>query len=140
MQTITKEFLASIPNNGSFIETTIAINEQNIDIFIDLDDVDLEKIIELANKIISKFELYESKAREKIIQDYLEIYNNNWRDEENGHNELDEKSFGENLKLSCIGFSFASCVDFYYSENGMFGNHSLIAKSYDGENFEEATM
>jgi hypothetical protein len=53
---------------------------------------------------------------------------------------LDEKVFGKNLTLYSVGFLSYSSIDLYYSENGMFGNHSLIAQSFDGENFDHATM
>ncbi len=119
-------------------QTTIAIKGQNIDILIDPDDVELEKTIDLANKILNKFEFYESKAKRIIVQEYLELYNDTWRYEDEP--ELDEKSFEANLTLIGITFLSDSSIDFFYSENGMFDNHTLIAQSFDGENFEDATM
>jgi hypothetical protein len=44
------------------------------------------------------------------------------------------------LTLNSIAFLSESSVDFFYTENGMFGNHYLIAQTFDGENFENATM
>ena len=138
--TITKENLKDNPHIENAYKTTITVNGQIISISIDPDDVELEKTIHLANKIIGKFDLYESKARKIIIQEYLKKYNDNWRDDEEGEPELNEKSFSENLTLKSVAFLSDSSVDFFYSENGMFGNHSLIAQSFDGENFEDATM
>ena len=54
--------------------------------------------------------------------------------------ELNDKEFSENLRLDGITFTSDSLVDFYFNENSMFGNHSLVAQSFDGENFEHATM
>lgn len=138
MDIILKENLKPQSDIENAFQTTIAIKGQNIDILIDPDDVELEKTIDLANKILNKFEFYESKAKRIIVQEYLELYNDTWRYEDEP--ELDEKSFGANLTLISITFLSDSSVDFFYSENGMFDNHTLIAQSFDGENFEDATM
>lgn len=138
MNFILKENLKPQPDIENAFQTTIAIKGQNIDILIDPDDVELEKTIDLANKILGEFEFYESKARKIGVQKYLELYNDTWRYEDEP--ELDEKSFGTNLELVSITFLSDSSVDFFYSENGMFDNHTLIAQSFDGENFEDATM
>lgn len=140
MNIITKENLEANPDIENAYQTTITVNGQIIDILIDPDDVEIEKTINLANKIIGNYERYESKARKIIIQEYLENYNDNWRDEEDGEPELDEKAFSKNLTLTSITFLSSSSIDFFYSENGMFGNHSLIAQSFDGENFDDTTM
>ncbi len=138
MDIILKENLKPQSDIENAFQTTIAIKGQNIDILIDPDDVELEKTIDLANKILNKFEFYESKAKRIIVQEYLELYNDTWRYEDEP--ELDEKSFEANLTLIGITFLSDSSIDFFYSENGMFENHTLIAQSFDGENFEDATM
>ncbi len=138
MDIILKENLKPQSDIENAFQTTIAIKGQNIDILIDPDDVELEKTIDLANKILNKFEFYESKAKRIIVQEYLELYNDTWRYEDEP--ELEEKSFEANLTLIGITFLSDSSIDFFYSENGMFDNHTLIAQSFDGENFEDATM
>nr|WP_199002247.1 DUF2262 domain-containing protein [Flavobacterium sp. ASV13] len=140
MYTITKENLKVNPNIENAYQTIVTINEQKIKISLDPDDVEIEKTIELANKIMGNFDFYEKKARQKIIEEYLNSYNEDWREEEEGEVKLDEKSFSKNLTLKSVSFLSDSCIDFFYSENGMFGNHSLIAQSFDGENFDDATM
>ena len=140
MNIIAKENLQANPNIKNAYQIILKINEQDIDISLDPDDVEIEKTIGLANKIIGNFEFYEGNARRKIIEEYLENYNDNWRDEEEGEPELDEKTFSKNLTLTSVSFLSDSSIDFFYSENGMFGNHSLIAQSFDGENFDYTTM
>ena len=140
MGKITKENLELNPNVKNFYQTHFSVNGQNIEISINPDDVELERTIELANKILGNFEFYEYNAREKIIEKFFDIYNEEWMDEEEGFPELDKKTFGDNLILTSILFMSDSSIDFFYSENGMFGNHSLIAQSFDGENFRDATM
>ncbi|UUC44762.1 DUF2262 domain-containing protein [Flavobacterium cerinum] len=140
MNKITKENLKINPDNENAFQTKFVVNGQSIEISLDPDDVELEKTINLVNKIIGQFELYESKAKKVIIQEYLESYNDNWRNEEDDEPELDEQAFSENLTLNSITFLSDTSVDFFYSENGMFGNHYLIAQSFDGENFNDTTM
>jgi hypothetical protein len=140
MEKITLENLRKKPNLKNAYQTEVLIDGHKIKISIDPDDVDLDKTIALANKIISNFELYETKARKRIVLNYLDNYNENWRDEEDDEPELNESEFSENLTLYSISFLSDASVDIFYSENGMFGNHSLIAQSFDGENFENATM
>jgi hypothetical protein len=140
MEKITLENLRKNPNLKNAYQTEVLIDGQKIKISIDPDGVDLSKTIALANKIMSNFELYETKARKRIVLNYLDNYNENWRDEEDDEPELNESEFSENLTLNSISFLSDASVDIFYSENGMFGNHSLVAQSFDGENFETATM
>jgi hypothetical protein len=140
MEKITLENLQKNRNIKNAYQTEVLIDGQKIKISIDPDDVDLEKTSALANKIMSNFELYEAKARKRIVLNYLDNYNENWREEEDDEPELTESEFSQNLILYSIAFLSDASVDIFYSENGMFGNHSLIAQSFDGENFENATM
>lgn len=138
--TITKENLTQDPEREGTYETTFTYKEDNIEIAIDPDDVDLEVTIALANKVLANFEDYEAQARKMIIKEFLEDYNENWRDEEDGEPELDEEGFYKELTLYAINFLSDSSIDFFYNENGLMGEHSLIAQSFDGETFEDATM
>ena len=140
MNKITREDLKANQEIENAYQTTLTVNGQNLEVSIDPDDVELEKTIELANKIIGNFEFYDANARKKIIEEYLDTYNKTWIDEEEGYLELDDKTFNENLTLTSISFLSDSSIDFYYSENGMFGNHWLVAQSFDGENFDYAEM
>jgi hypothetical protein len=135
---VSKENLKPDPDLENVYLTTIAVDSLVIEVSIDPDDEELEKTIALANKTIGEFNNYESKARRKIIEDFLDNYNENWRDK--NEPEIDEKSFNQNLNLTSIAFLADSCIDFYYSENGLFGNHSLVAQSFDGENFNDTEM
>ncbi|MGD1841032.1 MAG: DUF2262 domain-containing protein [Thermonemataceae bacterium] len=137
---ITKEILKIDPNiEGSFIVEFIW-NDRKIDLRLDPDDVSIEETLALANKIIGNFEIYFKKAEDVIVNDFLDNYNENWSDSENGYPILNEVEFRSNLEISGINFLSKDCVDIFFNENGMFGNHSLIAQSFDGENFEDSTM
>jgi hypothetical protein len=137
---ITKEILKKGPDiEGSFIVEFIW-NNRKIDLRLDPDDVSIDETITLTNKIIGDFGNYFKKAEDVIVNDFLDNYNENWSDSENGYPELSELEFRNNLELNGINFLSKDCVDIFFNENGMFGNHSLIAQSFDGENFEDSTM
>ena len=137
---ITKEILKmDLDIEDSYIVEFIW-NDRKIDLRLDPDDVSIEETLILANKIIGEFEIYFKKAEDTIVNDFLKNYNENWSDNENGYPKLNEMEFRNNLKVSGINFLSNDCIDIFFTENGMFGNHSLIAQSFDGENFENSTM
>ncbi|MFD2565529.1 DUF2262 domain-containing protein [Aquimarina rubra] len=137
---ITKEILKKDPDiEGAFIVEFIW-NDKKFDLRLDPDDVSINETLLLANKIIGDFEIYLKKAEDVIVKDFLDNYNENWSDSENGYPKLNELEFRSNLELHGINFLSNDCVDVFFNENGMFGNHSLIAQSFDGENFEDSTM
>lgn len=140
MNIITKENIQVNPEVEGSYQTTIHHNGRDITLAITPDDVALETTIDLANKMLSNLEVYENKARQKIITDFLDTYNESWRDESQGEPAMDETTFSTHLNLVHIWCLSADCFDFYFSENGLFGHHSLIAESFDGENFESSTM
>ncbi len=137
---ITKEKLEKDSDIEGSYKITVQFNAKNIDLRLDPGDVTIEETLILANKIMADIELYEKKAMNVIVRDFLDNYNENWADEEDGFPKLDEPAFRKNLELNSINFLSKDSVDIFYKENGMFGNHSLIAQSFDGENFDDSTM
>ncbi len=135
---IKKEDLVKSTTLEDSFEIEIKIGDKKIRIGLEPDDVEIEETIALANKVLSDITGYQVKAKNKIVEEFLENYNENRIDE--GNPKLDEKKFVQNLKLTAINFLSNECVDFFYEENGMFGNHSLIAQSYDGASFDDAIM
>jgi len=98
----------------------------------------IQKTLELARKFLIKLEKYEAKALDRVSKEYLSIYNEDWRNE--NEPTLSGADFLANLKLTHIWFLSTSNVDFYFSENGMFGNHTIIPQAFDGENFTHIDM
>lgn len=128
----------------NWYETEIFVNQKKVKISINPEDLsdeeDIAEILELTKKVLKDFQAYESKAREKIIEEFLDTYNESWADEEEGYPILTKEQFNEKLTLQDIGFSSEQMVEFYYDDGDMFGGHSLIAISFDGENFDDANM
>lgn len=137
---ITKDQLDKDPDNETAYEINISFKGKSLPLSLDPDDLTIEETLLLANKIVGKINYYEKKAMDKIVNDFLEIYNDSWSDAANGFPILNEVEFRKNLILNGINFLSNSSIDFFYNENGMFGNHLLIAQSFDGENFEYSDM
>lgn len=135
---ITKEILKPYEDLDDCYETSVKIMDRELKIIIDPDDADIEDAMKLANKVLADLQTYEAKAREKIIEDYLDVYNDNWTDENNP--KLNEQEFSDNLTLTNVSFGGEDSIEFFYAENDMFGGHSLIAISFDGETFEDVTL
>ncbi|MBW1297654.1 DUF2262 domain-containing protein [Aquimarina litoralis] len=137
---ITKDILEKDVNIEGAHKATVELKGRKIELRLDPDDVSIEETLSLANRLLNNFELYEKKATDTIVKSFLDNYNENWADDEDGFPQLDEKAFRNNLELKGINLLSKDSIDIFYSENGMFGNHSLIAQSFDGENFDDATM
>jgi hypothetical protein len=73
-----------------------------------------------------------------VCTDALDNYNDKWRAEDAPILSSDE--FGKRLRLTHLGFLSRDSVDAFYDDDGMFGGHSLIAQSFDGEEFTDFTM
>ena len=120
------------------LEGEFIFKGNKVSVSVDPDGESIEETLNLASKFLKALDKYESKALEKVFQECFSMYNDNWREE----NEpiLSKEEFLSNLTLTGINFLSTDSVDFFYSENGMFGNHSLIPQVFDGENFEYVQM
>ncbi|MHA7943962.1 DUF2262 domain-containing protein [Formosa sp. 3Alg 14/1] len=121
-------------------KVTLAFDLYKIDLQLDLSDVSLDDMIAFANTILEDFVSFETKAKTAIVNDFLENYNENWADEEEGYPELTEEAFKNNLEVTAIHFYSKDLIDVFYTETGMFGNHYLVAHSHDGKHFKDTTM
>ncbi|MBB1366054.1 DUF2262 domain-containing protein [Pseudoalteromonas sp. SR44-5] len=107
-------------------------------IHVDPDGEKLEYTITLAKRILSSLDAYDKKARGYIIENSLQSYNEDWREDDEPI--LTAMEFDKNLRLDGVNFLSSDSVDFFYSENNMFGGHSLIPQIFDSENFEYLQM
>ena len=137
---ITKDTLKKDPRTDDCYRTTILSRQKKIDISLNLDEITLDEMIVLGNLFLDDFENKEKKATDEIVSAFYENYNENWADEENGYPVLNAEEFRQKLTITAIAFYAKDLIDVIYNEDGMFGNHYLIAQSYDGENFEDTTM
>lgn len=110
----------------------------DVTVCVDPDDEDIDVTLWLAKKFLSKLEEYQAKAKNKLLEEMFDQYNEDWRQQ----NEplLTKEEFLDKLTLVHIWFLGSDSVDFMYSDDGMFGGHSLIPQSFDGENFTYVQM
>ena len=126
-------------------EGTVVLNGEELGVSIILEDEsETEKIEQLMNTIFGGIDTLLPKAKECIAEEFLELYNDNWRfgdDDENDPDkpELTKEEFMEALTLQSFLF-YSEDVEVFFDDNDMFLGHSLIASEFDGENFNYAQM
>ena len=126
-------------------EGTVVLNGEELGVSIILEDEsETEKIEQLMNTLFGGIDTLLPKAKECIAEEFLELYNDNWRfgdDDENDPDkpELTKEKFMEALSLQSFLF-YSEDVEVFFDDNDMFLGHSLIASEFDGENFNYAQM
>ena len=126
-------------------EGTVVLNGEELGVSIILEDEsETEKIEQLMNTLFGGIDTLLPKAKECIAEEFLELYNDNWRfgdDDENDPDkpELTKEEFMEALTLQSFLF-YSEDVEVFFDDNDMFLGHSLIASEFDGENFNDAEM
>lgn len=126
-------------------EGTVVLNGEELGVSIILEDEsETEKIEQLMNTLFGGIDTLLPKAKECIAEEFLELYNDNWRfgdDDENDPDkpELTKEEFMEALSLQSFLF-YSEDVEVFFDDNDMFLGHSLIASEFDGENFNDAQM
>ena len=126
-------------------EGTVVLNGEELGVSIILEDEsETEKIEQLMNTLFGGIDTLLPKAKECIAEEFLELYNDNWRfgnDDEDDPDkpELTKEEFMEALSLQSLLF-YSEDVEVFFDDNDMFLGHSLIASDFDGENFNDAQM
>ena len=126
-------------------EGTVVLNGEELGVSIILEDEsETEKIEQLMNTLFGGIDTLLPKAKECIAEEFLELYNDNWRfgdDDENDPDkpELTKEEFMEALSLQSFLF-YSEDVEVFFDDNDMFLGHSLIASEFDGQNFNDAQM
>ena len=108
------------------------------------DEGETEKVEQLMNTFFNEIDTLSPKAKECIANEFLDLYNDNWRfgdeDEDDPDKpELTKKEFMEALSLRSLLF-YSEDIEVFFDDNDMFLGHSLIASEFDGENFNDAQM
>ena len=108
------------------------------------DEGETEKVEQLMNTFFNEIDTLSPKAKECIANEFLDLYNDNWRfgdDDEDDPDkpELTKEEFMEALSLQSLLF-YSEDIEVFFDDNDMFLGHSLIASGFDGENFNDAQM
>jgi len=132
-------------NDPTSYDGTVVVGGKELGVSIILEDEgETEKIEQLMNTFFSEIDTLSQKAKECIANEFLDLYNDNWRfggDDEDDPDkpELTKEEFMEALSLQSLLF-YSEDVEVFFDDNDMFLGHSLIASDFDGENFNDAQM
>ena len=132
-------------NDPTSYEGTVVLNGEEFGVSIILEDEgETEKVEQLMSTFISEIDTLLPKAKECIANEFLDLYNDNWRfgdDDEDDPDkpELTKEEFMEALSLQSFLF-YSEDVEVFFDDNDMFLGHSLIASEFDGENFNYDQM
>ena len=139
-----KDFTQHTDDPTSYDGTVVVGGEElSVDIILE-DEGDTEKIEQQMNNFFIEIDTISQKAKECIANEFLDLYNDNWRfgdDDEDDPDkpELTKEEFMEALSLRSLLF-YSEDVEVFFDDNDMFLGHSLIASDFDGENFNDAQM
>ena len=139
-----KDFTQHTEDPTSY-DGTVVVGGKELGVSIILEDEgETEKVEQLMNTFFSEIDTLSQKAKECIVNEFLDLYNDNWRfgnDEEDDPDkpELTKEEFMEALSLRSLLF-YSEDVEVFFDDNDMFLGHSLIASDFDGENFNDAQM
>ena len=132
-------------NDPTSYDGTVVVGGKELGVSIILEDEgETEKVEQLMNTFISEIDTLSPKAKECIANEFLDLYNDNWRfgdDDEDDPDkpELTKEEFMEALSLRSLLF-YSEDVEVFFDDNDMFLGHSLIASDFDGENFNYSQM
>lgn len=132
-------------NDPTSYDGTVVVGGKELGVSIILEDEgETEKVERLMNTFISEIDTLLPKAKECIANEFLDLYNDNWRfgdDDEDDPDkpELTKEEFMEALSLRSFLF-YSEEVKVFFDDNDMFFGHSLIASDFDGENFNYSQM
>lgn len=132
-------------NDPTSYEGTVVVGEKELGVSIILEDEgETEKVEQLMSTFFNEIDTLLPKAKECIANEFLDLYNDNWRfgdDDEDDPDkpELTKEEFMEALSLRSFLF-YSEDVEIFFDDNDMFFGHSLIASDFDGENFNYSQM
>ena len=132
-------------NDPTSYDGTVVVGGKELGVSIILEDEgETEKVEQLMSTFFNEIDTLLPKAKECIANEFLDLYNDNWRfgdDDEDDPDkpELTKEEFMEALSLRSFLF-YSEDVEIFFDDNDMFFGHSLIASDFDGENFNYAQM
>ena len=132
-------------NDPTSYDGTVVVGGKELGVSIILEDEgETEKVEQLMSTFFNGIDTLLPKAKECIANEFLDLYNDNWRfgdddDDDPDKPELTKEEFMEALSLQSFLF-YSEEVKVFFDDNDMFFGHSLIASDFDGENFNYTQM
>jgi hypothetical protein len=140
--------LGSLAPNKTFPESlsgTVIFGSDQVELLVSPDDKTIDVALELAVALVEQLPQLDAKSRRLVADEFLEIYNTNWRFGETVQRDgttksfekpqLSKEQFCQSLQLTSIEASGEAMLVFWYGDGDMFWGHSLELTSFDGTAF-----
>jgi hypothetical protein len=105
---------------------------------VEEDEADAPAVAEIAfaRDLLARLREREPEARVVAAEELLEIYNEEWNDEE----PLSEEEFMSRLTLEDVNIAPDGSAELYYQDDGLFAGHTVLVTVGADGNFEDADV
>lgn len=93
-----------------------------------------------ARAVVAALADWEDRARQRIREDLLELFNDTWRDEESDPAPLSVEAFQARLSLSSFELGEGRGLTFWYDDGDLFAGHSIEVQGDLDEGFSSAGL
>lgn len=142
------DFWGEITRNGEDGVITIAYAGHAIDMRIISDGQPFKMAVQLATEVVEHLPEYDVAAKNIIVNDLCETYNNGWNEYDEVQADGSLKSvtnpplttaeFAQKFSLKSINITGNTVVELFYDDVGLFWGHAVWVQSLNGIDFSTA--
>ncbi|ABW27774.1 DUF2262 domain-containing protein [Acaryochloris marina] len=142
------DFLSEITRDGEDGIITIEYEGHTIDIRLISDGQPFGMALQLATEIIEQLPEYDVVAKNIIVNDLCDIYNNGWNEYDEvqadgslksvSHPPLTTTEFEQKFFLAGVNITGNTVVELFYDNSGLFWGHAVLVQSLNGSDFNTA--
>lgn len=122
-----------------WFEARVELGERKVEVYLNVGtEEELEPLLPAAERIVGDIELLNQEAKDGAVRELLTSKNESWLDE--GEEPLSDTEFHRRIRLeSIIVYSDASS-EWFYNDDDIFWDHTIIAALDADHNFVEASL
>ena len=135
------------PDDPEHFFGKVSFQGRELDLDLTLDGSTLEEVTAIGSEIVAKLSKFNERAKEILVRDLRDTYNNGWNEYDEPqpdgsiksvHNpELEPEEFRRKFTLTGIRIC-GDMVDLEYDDDGLFWGHYVSVSSMNGADFEDA--
>lgn len=128
--------------------TSISYKDRSVEVYIDIDMGSIEESLELLNSLIMSLDRYDTLAKEILVRDLLETYNDNWSSYEEVGDDgnsvsvenpvLTKDEFMSKFTLLSVAIVDSYFISLIYNDSNLFWGHQPAVSSDEGLDFSNA--
>ena len=128
--------------------TSISYKDRSVEVYIDIDMGSIEESLELLNSLIMSLDRYDTLAKEILVRDLLETYNDNWSSYEEVGDDgnsvsvenpvLTKDEFISKFTLVSVAIVDSYFISLIYNDSNLFWGHQPAVSSDEGLDFSNA--